>query len=126
MCHSNGECSPGTCNCRGGKIERFIEPCILLLLKKNHPAHGYELLDKLSEYEINSDSGALYRTLRRLEDEKMVISAWETHGAGPAKRMYEITLSGETLLKNWIANFKKTKRTLDKFISEFNEIGSDN
>lgn len=125
MCCDKNKCNPSTCNCRGGKIERFIEPCILLLLKKMQPIHGYELLDKLVDFEINSDSGALYRTLRRLEDEEMVISTWETHGAGPAKRIYEITPLGEKLLKDWIAKFRKTKRTLDTFISEYKEIGSE-
>ena len=125
MCHRKAKCTPSTCDCRGGKIERFIEPCILLLLRKNQPIHGYELIDYLAAYGVSGDSGALYRTLRRLEDDGMVISKWETHAGGPAKRIYEITTTGKDLLAHWITNFRNTKNKLDRFINEFEEIGSD-
>ncbi|MEW6624507.1 MAG: helix-turn-helix transcriptional regulator [Bacillota bacterium] len=122
MCCKKDNCSPSSCSCRGGKIERFIEPCLLLLLKKNQPSHGYELLDNLNAFGLNNDPGSVYRTLRRLENEQMVKSSWDTEGTGPAKRLYELSPEGEKLLADWITNFKNTRKNLDKFIKEYQDL----
>jgi len=123
MC-SNGHdsCGPHNCNCRGGKIERFIEPCLLLLLKKKQPTHGYDLMDELTSFGIENDPGALYRNLRRLENEEMVSSIWDTSGTGPAKRLYELTNAGEELLTAWVSNFKATQQKLAKFIKNYEQL----
>ncbi|MEW6663344.1 MAG: helix-turn-helix transcriptional regulator [Bacillota bacterium] len=122
MCDRNKDCQPGVCSCRGGKIERFIEPCLLLLLKKNQPAHGYELLDSLQVFGVSGDPGSLYRTLRRLENEGMVTSDWDTSGTGPAKRMYRLLPAGEKLLEHWINHFKAVKQTLDMYIKTYEQV----
>jgi len=116
MCSGNHHCGPDNCSCRGGKIERFIEPCILLLLKKKQPTHGYDLMEELTAFGIDNDPGALYRTLRRLENEQMVSSQWDTSGTGPAKRLYELTPAGEELLNSWVVNFKYTQERIANFI----------
>ena len=48
------------CHCRGRRVHGFVQPRLLLLLAKE-PAHGYELMDALSE-EANAglDLGNLY------------------------------------------------------------------
>src|SRR4051794_2088494 len=68
------------------------EPHLLLLLMRGS-AHGYELLTQLAGLGFRSGSagqGAVYRTLRRLEEAGCVVSRWETSASGPARRMYEI------------------------------------
>lgn len=122
MCSGNHHCRPDTCNCRGGKIERFIEPCTLLLLKMKQPIHGYELMEELTQFGIDNDPGALYRTLRRLENEEMVTSTWDTTGAGPAKRLYKLTSTGEELLKAWISNLKEKKNIISRFIDIYEKF----
>jgi len=116
MCSKKHTCKPDSCSCRGGKIERFIEPCTLLLLKKKQPIHGYELMEELTTFGIDNDPGALYRTLRRLENEKMVSSKWDTSGTGPARRLYELTSLGDELLDSWVLNFKYTQEKISNFI----------
>src|SRR5438105_3168922 len=50
------------------RVERFVEPALLLLLKER-PRHGYELIELLPELAggERADVGNLYRFLRRLE-----------------------------------------------------------
>ncbi|MCA1680840.1 MAG: helix-turn-helix transcriptional regulator, partial [Actinobacteria bacterium] len=44
--------------------KNFLRPCLLLLLREA-PAHGYELLDRLRAFGFEgSDPGGLYRALR--------------------------------------------------------------
>ena len=73
--HSVG---PGQWEVRA-RIERFVEPALLLLLAER-PMHGYELLELLPEIareERRVDLGNLYRLLRSLEEEGIVDSEWD-------------------------------------------------
>src|ERR1700736_6188487 len=69
------------------RIERFVEPAILLLLREG-PRHGYELIERLPELagEERIDVGNLYRIMRALEEEAIVESEWRADLPGPAKR----------------------------------------
>ena len=72
----------------------FLRPCILLLLRES-PAHGYDLLERAKAFGFTgSDPGGLYRALRALEAEGLVRSAWEPSPEGPDRRIYEITREG--------------------------------
>ena len=87
------------------------EPHLLLLLMGG-AAHGYELLTQLAELGLRSahgDQGAVYRTLRRLEESGCVVSRWETGGSGPARRIYEITAAGRDLLHRWVLTLREGK-----------------
>lgn len=123
MCSSQGSCHNGeneACQC-GGHLSRFIEPRLLLLLK-GKPSHGYELIERIDDFpfsEGSPDPGAVYRTLRNMEQEGLVKSAWETKGTGPAKRIYEITPEGEERLKAWVWSLKKRKEVIEKFIKTY-------
>ena len=79
----------------------------ILLLSLEQPAHGYELLRRLDtvgparpeERGRYPDSGAVYRILRNLEKDGLVRSTWEdAPGRGPERRIYELTLSGLSLI----------------------------
>ena len=49
--------------------KNFLRPCLLLLLREQ-PAHGYELLERLRPLGFGRDDpGGLYRALRSLEPE---------------------------------------------------------
>src|SRR5919201_3751331 len=80
------------------RVERFAEPALLLLLRE-HPAHDYDLLERLPELtgEARVEMGNLYRLLRGLEEEGLVSSEWED-----GKRTYELTERGRQLLVHWV------------------------
>lgn len=92
------------CTCSMGNMSRFIEPAILLSLKKEGPKHGYDLSIELNKWQVTDtliDKAAVYRLLRSLEEDGMVASEWEISDSGPARHVYRITQSGEGLLKKW-------------------------
>ena len=70
--------------CVQGRMAKFMEPCLLLLLRGQR-SHGYELMERLGDLGFegtSSDMATLYRTLRQLEDDGMVLSEWEEGSQG--------------------------------------------
>ena len=87
-----------------GNVYRFIEPVLLLMLYEKKHSYGYELSESLGEYALTDaqiERAALYRTLRTLEENGHVTSNWEADTAGPARRMYSLTKSGQVHLQEW-------------------------
>jgi poly-beta-hydroxybutyrate-responsive repressor len=101
-------------------VRGFIQPRLLLQLSKK-PAHGYELMETLAKEDDHPapDPGALYRTLRQLEEEGLVRSTWDTDGTGPARRVYELTDQGLEYLHAWAINIRRTKARLECFLVEY-------
>ncbi len=107
--------------CPGFRMGRFLEPCLLLLLFEKK-SHGYELLDRLVEFGFTEkvlDPGALYRTLRKMEESGVVISQWHTEGAGPAKRLYTLTPRGESSLGEWADHINTQITRLHNFLKRY-------
>jgi len=75
------------------RVERFSEPALLLLLRE-HPAHGYELLG-------------------------LVTSRWEAGEPGPAKRTYELTTEGKRLLDEWAAALARSRERIETFLERY-------
>ncbi|MBS4032417.1 MAG: helix-turn-helix transcriptional regulator [Clostridiales bacterium] len=113
----------GETPCPKGKIERFIEPCLLLLLAEKS-AHGYELMDNLEQFGFDprcQDPGQIYRYLRRMETEGLVESAWESGDSGPARRSYQITGDGLSLLASWMKTLEKRITIINKLITRYQQ-----
>ena len=106
----------------GGRIERFQVAALLLLLRER-PAHGYDLLDRLPELsgEERVDVGNLYRVLRTLEEQGLVRSEWDDRLPGPAKRTYELTSAGAAALDRWAAALGETRGRIDRFLHRYEE-----
>jgi poly-beta-hydroxybutyrate-responsive repressor len=114
---------PGDCRCHGGEVRGFLQPRILLALSQA-PACGYDLLEGLRAGGLNAgehdpDTGNLYRTLRCMEQEGWVQSAWDTSGTGPARRIYAITAQGMDLLDEWAVVLRRTRGWLDDFLDVY-------
>ena len=105
---------------RRGRIERFQVAAILLLLRER-PAHGYDLLERLPALigEERVDVGNLYRVLRALEEQGLVASEWDEKLPGPAKRTYELTEAGGAALERWAAALTETRSHLDLFLQRY-------
>ena len=102
--------------------KNFLRPCLLLLLRE-HPAHGYDLLERLRPLGFNRDDpGRLYRALRVLESDGLVRSVWEKSSSGPARRMYELTREGVETLHESVSALKLTHELLDVFLSRYSEF----
>jgi poly-beta-hydroxybutyrate-responsive repressor len=103
------------------RVERFAEPAVLLLLRER-PVHGYELLEQLPEVTGERvDMGNLYRFLRMLETDGIVRSDWDDRAAGPSKRVYELTDEGRALLDQWASALRDSQTRLDGFLTRYGE-----
>lgn len=102
--------------------KNFLRPCLLLLLREQ-AAHGYDLLERLRPLGFERDDpGGLYRTLRALEDERLVRSTWESSESGPDRRIYELTRAGMEELHVAAATLDCTRDLLGLFLSRYGEF----
>jgi PadR family transcriptional regulator PadR len=104
------------------RVERFVEPSLLLLLRER-PLHGYELIERLPEVagEGRIDVGNLYRLLRSLEAEGLVSSEWSAELPGPAKRTYELTDEGRKLLDRWAEALRQAQVDVQGFLDRYDQ-----
>src|ERR671924_2209899 len=105
------------------RVERFIEPTLLLLLRER-PMHGYELLERVPEVageDVRVDVGNLYRILRALEEEGIVRSEWSADLPGPAKRTYELTDAGRRLLDRWAEALEQAQDVISGFLDRYEQ-----
>lgn len=112
------------CTCAMGNLYRFVEPVVLLLLKKKGLSYGYDLSADLQEHALTDaeiERGALYRTLRRLELNRNVKSEWETDNGGPARRVYKLTARGEKHLEEWATVLENVSKSMARFVKEARE-----
>ncbi len=104
------------------RVERFSEPALLLLLRER-PAHGYELLEELGALLPGEriDMGNLYRILRALEKDGLLVSEWRDDLPGPARRIYELTEAGRAVLDDWALALRDLRSTIDRFLERHAE-----
>ena len=98
---------------------------MLLLLLRERPTHGYELLEQLESIgdAERVDVGNLYRVLRALEEDGLVESEWNADLPGPAKRTYRITDEGLRLLDEWAEALERARARIDVFLERFRKGG---
>lgn len=109
------------CSCGMGNLYRFVEPVILLLLKKKGRSCGYNLCTELQEHALTDaqiEKAALYRTLRQLEMNGNVESTWEAGQSGPARRVYRLTKEGERHLDEWVIVLENLSKSMTRFVRE--------
>jgi PadR family transcriptional regulator PadR len=107
------------CTCAMGNLYRFVEPVVLLLLKKKGRSYGYDLAHELHAHALTDaaiERAALYRTLRNLELNGNVVSEWETDNSGPARRVYKLTRQGEDHLQEWAAVLDHVSTSMKRFV----------
>lgn len=102
-----------------GNLYRFVEPVVLLLLRKKGRSYGYELFGNFQEHALMDteiERGSLYRTLHRLEMNGHVASEWQTDKAGPARRLYRLTTKGERHLEEWALVLDHVSKSMTRFV----------
>lgn len=103
-----------------GTPKNFLIPIMLLHLREWN-SHGYELMEKVMQFGVESiDQGNFYRLLRQLEKDELVTSEWNVTSGGPAKRIYSITEAGEQYLETWAGSLSYYQKMLNQFFSLYN------
>ncbi len=108
-----------------GNLYRFVEPVVLLLLKKKGRSYGYDLANELPDHALTDaeiERAALYRTLRQLETNGNVVSEWETDTGGPARRVYRLTAQGERHLEEWATVLEHVSKSMGKFVRQVKSL----
>jgi len=124
LCDEQSDHRHGECGCRPRRGERFLEAWLLLLLEER-PAHGYELMERLSEVMgagSYPDAGTVYRNLRRMEEDGLATSTWDMEGSGPARRLYRLTDSGRELLHAWASDVDQQRQRLESYLERYRRI----
>ncbi|MBN1485257.1 MAG: helix-turn-helix transcriptional regulator [Chloroflexia bacterium] len=97
-----------------GQLALFLRPGILLLLRED-PSHGYNLIEDLRRQGIideDLDAGIVYRYLRDMEEQGMLLSEWETSGPGVPRKVYRLTPLGEEFVHGCMQNLQRTRQRL--------------
>jgi PadR family transcriptional regulator, regulatory protein PadR len=98
-----------------GQPRLWLQPFLLLALEE-WQSHGYELIRRMSSFGFDTlDRGSVYRTLRQMEKDGLLVSGWDTSHDGPARRLYSLTDSGRTYLNSWAAALHGYQVMLDRF-----------
>jgi len=109
-----------------GKRERYLQPSILLGLKQKR-SYGYQLIQTIQEFgfiEGQAPPGMIYRHLRQLEEDRLVVSEWITEGSGPARRMYALTEEGNEVLTAWIDYMAHQAEKITRFIDRYHLVAT--
>src|SRR6056297_1750330 len=105
------------------KAEKFLKICLLTLLY-DKKGHGYSLIEELEKYGFKKEDlsvSTLYRNLRKMEKEELVVSSWKRGDSGPKKRVYTITKKGKKNLTEYINFIKSRKYLMEKLINTYED-----
>jgi len=123
ICSRHGPDRP--CSCGMGNLYRFVEPVTLYLLKVRGRTYGYDLAGALNDNALTDsgiETGALSRTLRRLEESGLVVSKWDVSGGGPARRLYDLTPTGDEHLQEWMEVLERMSMSLARFVTDVRAV----
>jgi len=102
-------------------IDKMLVPTLLFFLAEKH-SHGYELIQHINEVdfcEVEADPATIYRNLRRLEKDGLIISKWETGLTGPARRSYKLSRLGHKALSHCIDLIENKAEKMQLFLREY-------
>ncbi len=99
----------------------MLIPYVLLAIALQR-AHGYLIEEYLKSLGFfNVDMSTLYRTLRQLEHDGLLLSEWETGQGGPARRVYTLTDAGRAWMDAWVATLDTYRAMIDTFFSLYTD-----
>lgn len=86
----------------------YLELCILVLIKSSKKMYGFDILEKLSQVELEVKEGTLYPLLNRMAADGLLSSHWETENIkGHPRKFYSVTKNGEKLLDAMVEEFDR-------------------
>lgn len=98
-----------------GPPKNWLIPAVLMLLRDLN-SYGYDLMKGLATFGFAMmNPGSLYRILRQMEKDGLLLSTWDTSGQGPARRVYSITEAGEAYLNLWSSSLDQYRKMTDLF-----------
>ena len=90
---------------------------ISVLSQMKEPKYGYALVQSLEEKGVAIDPNTLYPLLRRLENQGLLESRWETGGAKPRK-YYQRKKYGTEIYEKLKAYWQNLSAGMDRLLRE--------
>jgi len=113
------------CPCTGKTLERLLRPAVLMVLETG-PLYGYKIVQRLAEMPmfagVKPNSAGVYRILKTMTQEELVVASWELSETGPAKRLFTLTTRGEHCLASWILTLRNYRQAIDGLLAVGEEI----
>jgi DNA-binding PadR family transcriptional regulator len=109
------------CACGMGNLFRFVEPLILLELRNQPGASGYDILARLEGHTLTGttiDKAAVYRCLGVLEKNGMTQVEWTESVRGAGRKSYRLTAKGTDHLAEWADLLEGLAGGLRDFVKE--------
>lgn len=98
------------CSCSGKSLSRLLQPAVMAVLAEE-PLHGYAIARRLEEMapfrDPPPDPTGLYRLLKNMEEDGLVVSNWDLADSGPAKRLFSLTADGRECLRLWAQTLQR-------------------
>ena len=114
MSHGDKHC----CHGHHPLPERGWVQFLLLLVINEEPMHAYQLSEELEKRRLvrkdRFKTGSLYTILNRMEEKGILTSNQEESEEGRPRRVYSITETGKSSLKNGLEHMLRRKRLLDE------------
>jgi len=85
---------------------------LVVLNQCQQPTYGYQLVKELSESGIPLEANTVYPLLRRLEDQNLLRSDWDTSTDKPRK-YYQITEKGRQLLARITSYWRESVKNIE-------------
>lgn len=89
-----------------------IQLAVMCLLENER--YGYDVTKSLKNSGLEVEEGTIYPLLRRLEDDGLLSSRWDTEDSRPRK-YYQITEYGREVRENCLKFFKSINTAAEKF-----------
>lgn len=102
----------------------LLEPAVLAALADSE-AHGYDVrksIEDMTDGQVSADPGGLYRLLRRMEEDSLVVSTWVEGESGPQRRQYMLTAEGRGLLEHWLDHLRERERVLSLLVTAVERV----
>ncbi|MDD4701629.1 MAG: PadR family transcriptional regulator [Desulfovibrio sp.] len=113
------------CACSGKNLTRLVRPAILTVLAREN-LHGYLILERLSGMAMFRgqpvDPTGLYRVLKSMETEGLVVCAWDLQGNGPARRRYALTDRGLSCLGQWLGTLEEYQTSVEEIVNNIRGV----
>ena len=78
--------------------------------------YGYSLISSLAEKGLDIEQGTLYPLLRRLEEQGLLTSEWNTEGSRP-RRYYQISSEGSQVLGNLTKEWRSLTDVMENLLA---------
>lgn len=100
-------------------MDNFLR-CTVLLLLNSSPSHGYELSGNLYKMKLFGRSSkkrvSIYSCLRKMENERLIMSEWSIEKKQKPKRVYSITETGKVRLGELISTISEHATALFELV----------